>query len=66
MTYDLKFMLLRELASIRRLIMRALQKQLQVFTEMIRIRSILVFLTIFVLILYPPTFCESNAFFTLS
>ena len=28
---------------------------------MIQIQSILVFVTIFVPILYPPTFCESNA-----
>ena len=47
-------------------IMRALQKQLQVFTEVIQIRSFLIFPTIYVQILYLPTFSESNAWgFTL-
>ena len=39
MTYDLKFTLLWDRASIRWLLMRALQKQLQVFSEMIQILS---------------------------
>ena len=46
MTYDLKFLLLWERASIRCLLMRVLQKQLQVFTKVIQIRPFLIFLTI--------------------
>ena len=49
-TYDLKFTLLWERASMRWLLMRALEKQLQDFTEMITIRSF-IFLTIYVPIL---------------
>ena len=49
-TYDLKFTLLWERASMRWLLMRALEKQLQHFTEMITIRSF-IFLTIYVPIL---------------
>ena len=45
MTYDLKFTLLWERASIRWLLrMRALYRQLEVFTEMIQTRFFLVFL----------------------
>ena len=61
MTYDLKFLLLWERASIRWLLMRVLQKQLQVFTKMIQKRSFLIFLTIYVPMLYLATFSESNA-----
>ena len=46
MTYDLKFLPLWERASIRCLLMRVLQKQLQVFTKVIQIRPFLIFLTI--------------------
>ena len=62
-TYDvhLKFTLLSEHAGIRWLLMRALQKQLQVFTEVIQIRSFLIFPVIHVSILYLPTFSECNA-----
>ena len=67
-TYDvyLKFTLLSEHAGIRWLLIRALQKQLQVFTEVVQIRSFLIFPMIYVLILYLPTFSECNAWgFTL-
>ena len=67
-TYDvyLKFTLLSEDAGIRWLLIRALQKQLQVFTEEVQIRSFLIFPMIYVLILYLPTFSECNAWgFTL-
>ena len=67
-TYDvhLKFTLLSEHAGIQWLLMRALQKQLPVFTEVIQIRSFLIFPMIYVPILYLPTFSESNAWgFTL-
>ena len=62
-TYDvhLKFTLLSEHAGIRWLLMRALQKQLPVFTEVIQIWSFLIFPMIYVPILYLPTFSESNA-----
>ena len=43
---DLKFLSLWERASIRCLLMRVLQKQLQVFTKVIQTRSFLIFLTI--------------------
>ena len=58
MTYDvhLKFTLLSEHAGIRWLLMRALQKQLQVFTEVIQIWSFLIFPMIYVPILYLPIF----------
>ena len=46
MTHDLKFLLLWERVSIRWLLMRVLQKQLQVFTKVIQIRPFLIFLTI--------------------
>lgn len=60
--------LLRERASMQWPITRALQKQLQVFTEKIQIRSLLVFLAIHVPIsLYLSIFLEWNAWdFTLS
>ena len=63
MTYDvhLKFTLLSEHAAIRWLLMRVLQKQLQVFTEVIQIWSFLIFPMIYVPILYLPIFSESNA-----
>ena len=56
MTYDvhLKFTLLSKHAGIRWLLMRALQKQLQVFTEVIQIWSFLIFSMIYVPILYLP------------
>ena len=44
MSYDLKLTLLWEHSSIRMLLMSVLEKQLQVFTAMIQIRSFLVFL----------------------
>ena len=44
MSYDLKLTLLWERSSIRMLLMSVLEKQLQVFTAMIQIRSFLVFL----------------------
>ena len=56
-TYHLlKFTLLWERASTRWLLMRALQKQLQVFTEKIQIRTLLRFTSQY----YLPTFHESN------
>ena len=67
-TYDvhLKFTLLSEHAGIQWLLMRALQKKLQVFTEVIQIWSFLIFRMIYIPILYLPTFSESNVWgFTL-
>ena len=61
MNYDLKFTLLWERFSIRWLLMRALQKQLQAFSRHDYYTVFLIFVTIYVPILYLPTFSESNA-----
>ena len=61
MTYDLKFTLLWERDSIRWLLrMRALHRQLAVFTDS-ELAVFLGLLTIYVSILYLPTFFKSNA-----
>ena len=61
MTYDLKFTLLWERDSIRWLLrMRALHRQLAVFTDS-ELAVFLGLLTIYVSILYLPTFSKSNA-----
>lgn len=63
MTYDLKFTLLAMCQRTRWLLMRALQKQLQVFTEVIQIQSFLIFPMIYIPIIYYTCqrFSESNA-----